>query len=111
VLVLIEATDVVVALHSIPAIFAVTSDPLIVFTANGFAVVGLRSLHSVLGDFVQRLPYLHLGLSGVLLFVSAKLLLHDLLHVPTWASLFVILSILALATGISLSRRPADGSR
>ena len=111
VLVLIEATDVVVALHSIPAIFAVTSDPLIVFAANGFAVVGLRSLHSVLSDFVQRLPYLHLGLGGVLLFVSAKLLLHDVLHVPIWASLALIFTILALATGFSLVRRPTDVSR
>jgi len=111
VLVLIEATDMVVALHSIPAIFAVTSDPLIVLTANGFAVVGLRSLHALLGEFVQRLPYLHVGLGCVLLFVSAKLLLHGVPHVPIWASLSVILSILALATGISLSRRPAYGSR
>lgn len=102
VLVLIEATDIVFALDSIPAIFAVTQDPFIVYTSNVLAVAGLRSLYGVLSGMIGRLVYLRHGLGSVLLFVAGKMLLHDLVHVPTPLSLIVIVTILATAAGASL---------
>jgi len=104
VLVLIETTDIVFALDSIPAIFAVTDDPFIVYTSNVFAVAGLRSLYGVLSGAVGRLVYLRHGLGAVLLFVAGKLLLHDVVHVPTLLSLGAIVAILARAAAASLWR-------
>jgi len=103
-LVLIETTDIVFALDSIPAIFAVTDDPFIVYTSNVFAVAGLRSLYGVLSGAVGRLVYLRHGLGAVLLFVAGKLLLHDVVHVPTLLSLGAIVAILAMAAAASLWR-------
>jgi tellurite resistance protein TerC len=104
VLVAIEATDVVFAVDSIPAIFAVTTDPFIVFTSNIFAILGLRSLYFALAGMMEKFHYLKVGLSFVLLFVGSKMLLTGLYKVPTVASLLVIIGLLAGSVIASLLR-------
>jgi tellurite resistance protein TerC len=108
-LVAVEVTDVVFAVDSIPAIFAVTRDPFIVFTSNIFAILGLRSMYFLLAGVIHRFVYLKVGLSFVLVFVGAKMLLVDVLAVPIVASLGVIAGILAVSIAASLLRpgRPA----
>ncbi len=101
-LLLVEMTDVVFALDSIPAIFAITRDPFIVFTSNIFAILGLRSLFFLLAGVMDRFVYLKLGLAGVLIFVGLKMALVDLVKVPSAISLLVIASILGAAIGASL---------
>ena len=101
-LVVIETSDLVFALDSIPAVFGVTTDPLVVYTSNAFAVLGLRSLAVVVSDATSRLRYLRLGLSGVLGFVGLKMLLGDLVHLPPLLSLGVVVGILAIATVASV---------
>ena len=101
-IVLIAATDVVFAVDSIPAIFAVTDDPLIVFAANAFALVGLRALYVLLADLLVRFVYLDLALAAILGFVGAKMLLTDVWKVPVWLSLLVILGTLAVGMLASL---------
>jgi tellurite resistance protein TerC len=95
---MIAATDVIFAIDSIPAIFSITGDPLIVFAANAFALVGLRSLYVLLADLLVRFVYLDLGLAAILAFVGAKMLLVDVWTVPIWLSLAVIVGILGGAT-------------
>ena len=97
VLALIEFTDIIFAVDSIPAIFAVTSEPFIVFTANAFAILGLRAMYFLLADLMPRFVYLKLGLSLVLIWVGIKMGLHDLVKVPTLISLGVIVAILTIA--------------
>lgn len=94
VLALVEFTDVLFAVDSIPAVFAVTSEPFLVFTANAFALLGLRSLYFVLADLMHRFAYLKVGLAMILVWVGLKMALHDLVKVPTLLSLSVILAIL-----------------
>ena len=89
VVVLIEICDVVFAVDSIPAIFAVTHDAFIVFTSNVFAVLGLRALYFALAGMVHRFHYLKYGLSLVLVVIGVKMLIADLYHVPTWLALVV----------------------
>jgi tellurite resistance protein TerC len=102
----VEITDVIFAVDSIPAIFAVTTDPFIVFTSNIFAILGLRSLYFLLADVITRFVYLKVGLSLVLVFVGAKMLLTDLIKVPILASLGVIAAILALSMLASSFKPP-----
>lgn len=97
VLVLIEFTDIVFAVDSIPAIFAVTSEPFLVFTANAFALLGLRAMYFLLADLVHRFIYLKVGLALILVWVGLKLSLHDVFKVPTWLSLTVIITIITTA--------------
>lgn len=111
VLVAIEATDLVFAVDSIPAIFAVTRDPFIVYTSNIFAILGLRAMYFLLADVIDRFVYLRVGLALVLVFVGAKMLLVDLFKVPIWASLLVIASLLGGSVVISLLVRPAARTR
>ena len=106
-LVAIETTDVVFALDSIPAVFAVTDDPFIVFSSNAFAILGLRALYFLLADAVQRFRYLGKGLAAVLVLVGTKMLLTDVVHVPIAASLLAIVAILAVAVTASLRAAPA----
>jgi tellurite resistance protein TerC len=110
VLVLVETTDLIFALDSIPAIFAITQEPFIVYTSNVFAILGLRALYFLVADVIHRFHYLKLGLSAVLTFVGVKMLLVDIYKIPTAVSLGVIASILAVAIGASLwrSRRAAQ---
>ena len=103
-LLVVEFSDLVFAIDSIPAIFAVTTDPFVVFTSNAFAILGLRSLYFLLADAAARFRYLQVGLALILVFVGLKLLATDILKIPSLVSLAVVVSILALAIGISLLR-------
>ncbi len=103
-LVAVEVSDVIFAVDSIPAVFAVTTDPFIVFTSNIFAILGLRSLYFVLADIITRFAYLKVGLALVLMFVGAKMLLAGWVKVPIALSLAVIATILAGSIVISWLR-------
>ncbi len=103
-LILVEVTDVIFAVDSIPAIFAVTMDPFIVFTSNIFAILGLRSLFFLLAGVVDKFAYLKIGLSGVLVFVGAKMALVDVYKIPALVSLAVIATMLAMSIVASLVR-------
>jgi len=102
VLVVIEFTDVIFAVDSIPAIFAVTTDPFIVFTSNVMAILGLRSMYFLLAHVVYRFVYLQTGLAVILSYIGVKMLLLDVVHIPTPVSLGVVLSILATSIAASL---------
>ncbi|MHC5211601.1 MAG: TerC family protein [Planctomycetota bacterium] len=104
-----EATDVVFATDSIPAIFAITRDPFIVFTSNIFAILGLRALYFVLRGMMDRFRYLKVGLAAVLVFVGAKMVLEDVVHVDVVTSLLVIVGLVGLAIAASMFR-PATPS-
>ena len=105
VLFVVEVSDIVFAVDSIPAIFAVTTDPFIVYTSNVFAILGLRSMYFVLAKMMGRFHYLQYGLGLVLAFVGVKMVIADFYTVPTGASLGAILGILATAVVASLMRR------
>lgn len=104
VLLMVESTDLIFAVDSIPAIFAVTSDPFLVYTSNVFAILGLRSLYFVLAGMMHKFHYLKIGLSVVLTFVGLKMVLIDVYKIPTAVSLGVIASILMVAVVASLYR-------
>jgi len=101
-LVVIEFTDLLFAVDSIPAIFAITTDPFIVFTASIMAVLGLRSMYFLLAHVVHRFVYLQTGLALILVYIGVKMLLLDVLHIPALVSLAVIISILAVSVVASL---------
>jgi tellurite resistance protein TerC len=107
VLLVIEATDVAFAVDSIPAAFAVTNDPFILYTSNIFAVMGLRSLYFALAGLMQKLQYLKVGLGLVLAFVGVKMLIAEVYKVPIALSLGVIASLLATTVLVSLLRAKA----
>ena len=111
-LVMVEFTDLIFAVDSIPAIFAVTTDPFIVYTSNVFAILGLRSLYFVLRGVVDKFYYLKLSLAAVLTFVGVKMVLTDLYKVPVGLSLAVIATLLALGIAASVwrNRRAAAGA-
>ncbi|MGE5595895.1 MAG: TerC family protein [Hyphomicrobiales bacterium] len=104
VLLLIESTDLIFAVDSIPAIYAVTDDPFIVFTSNVFAILGLRALFFVVSGYLVGLHYLKPALAAILVFVGGKMLLGGVYHVPALLSLAVIVGILAIAITASLIR-------
>ena len=110
-LIVVEVSDLVFAVDSIPAVFAVTTDPFIVYTSNAFAILGLRSLYFFLADLKDRFRYLTHGLSIVLVFVGVKLLLGPWIHLPAWTSLVVIVGVLGSAVAVSLvqARREERG--
>lgn len=101
-LVVIEFTDLLFAVDSIPAIFAITTDPFIVFTASIMAVLGLRSMYFLLAHVVHRFVYLQTGLAIILVYIGIKMLLLDVFHIPAFVSLAVILSILGISIVASL---------
>ena len=105
VVVVVEASDIMFAVDSIPAVFAVTRDPFIVYSSNIFAILGLRALYFVLADVIGRLHYLKVGLAFVLVFVGGKMLLGDVVHVPVWLSLSVVAGLLAGSALASLLRK------
>ena len=109
-LLLIETTDVIFALDSIPAVFGVTRDTFIVYTSNIFAILGLRALFFVVGGVVDKFRYLDVGLAFVLGFVGLKMLAEDLVHVPVWVSLLVVVGILGTAVGASVLQDRRDGA-
>ena len=108
VLIFIEFTDLVFAVDSIPAIFAVTTDPFIVFTSNVLAILGLRSMYFLLASVVHRFVYLKTGLSVILLFIGAKMLLLDIYKIPTAVSLLVVAGILTISVVASLIKTSAS---
>ncbi len=112
VLVLVEVTDLVFAVDSIPAIFAVTNDPFIVFSSNVFAILGLRAMYFLLADIAERFHLLKYGLAVILMFIGVKMLLLDFYKIPVWTALGVIASILAASVLASLvARRRPDRER
>ncbi|MBI2896597.1 MAG: TerC family protein [Deltaproteobacteria bacterium] len=109
VLVVVEATDVVFAVDSIPAIFAVTEDPFIVYSSNIFAMLGLRALYFVLAGMLVKLVYLKVGLGLVLAFVGVKMLVADLVKIPIAVSLGIVAALIGASVAASLlrpARRP-----
>lgn len=102
VLALVEFTDIIFAVDSIPAIFAVTDEPFIVFTANAFAILGLRAMYFLLSDLIHRFIYLKVGLSVILIWVGIKMALHDIYKVPTTISLAVIVLVIGISVAASL---------
>jgi tellurite resistance protein TerC len=104
------ATPLLIALDSIPAVFAVTQDPFLIYTSNIFAMLGLRSLYILLGGAVSRLRYLRFGLAFILAFVGVKLLLGGVVEIPAWASLVIILGAVALSATFSLMMIPPPPS-
>ena len=110
VLVMVETTDIIFAVDSIPAIFAVTQEPFLVFTSNAFAILGLRAMYFLLADLMHRFVFLKAGLAVILVFVGTKMLLLDVWKVPIWLSLTVIGASIAVAVAASLRatrERPA----
>ena len=101
-LVLVEITDVIFAVDSIPAIFAVTTDPFIVFTSNVFAILGLRSLYFLFADLAGKFRYLKVGLAGELVFVGVKMTVVDFVKIPPLVSLAVVAGILGASVVASL---------
>jgi tellurite resistance protein TerC len=101
-LVLVEISDVIFAVDSVPAIFAITSDPFIVFTSNIFAILGLRSLFFLLAGLVDKFRYLKVGLSVVLVFVGVKMCIVDVYKIPAAVSLLVIVSTLMASILVSI---------
>jgi tellurite resistance protein TerC len=106
VFVVVATTDLVFAIDSIPAIFAVTSEPFVVFAANAFAVLGLRALYFLLAGMMDRFVYLSHGLALILAVIGAKMLLIDVWHPPIWLSLGVIVAVLAATIVLSLRAEP-----
>jgi len=104
VLIAIETADVVFAVDSIPAIFAITTDPFIIYTSNIFAILGLRALYFVLAGMMDKFHYLKLGLSAVLIFVGVKMLIDSFYKIPVVLSLTIIVGILTIAVVASLAR-------
>ena len=111
VLVLVETTDLIFAVDSIPAIFAITQNTFIVYSSNVFAILGLRALYFLLADVIHRFQYLKLGLSAVLVFVGLKMLASDLYHVPVGISLLVIVALLGTSVLVSWLRPAANSKR
>ncbi|HZP36131.1 MAG TPA: TerC family protein [Methylomirabilota bacterium] len=108
VLVFVETTDLIFAVDSIPAIFAITEEPFIIYSSNVFAILGLRAMYFLLAGVIHRFRYLKLGLAVVLVFVGVKMLLADIYEVPIGMSMSVIALALGTATAASLLGRSVD---
>jgi len=109
VLILVETTDVVFAVDSIPAILAVSHEEFIVFSSNAFAILGLRALYFLLAGMQGRFRYLNTGLAVILAFVGVKMLLLEVYHMPTWLSLSVIAAVLTVTIWASLRAEKNEG--
>jgi tellurite resistance protein TerC len=107
VLIVIELTDVIFAVDSVPAVLAISHDTFVIYTSNIMAILGLRALYFVLSGMMGRFHYLGTGLAFILLFIGVKMVGANFFHLPTWASLCVIMGILAGAVGLSLLRPKA----
>ena len=103
VLVMIETTDIAFATDSIPAIFAITRDPVIIYTSNIFAILGLRTLYFVLANFMKKFRYLKIGLSGVLGFIGVKMLIEPWMKIPIGYSLMIIFGLLIVSVIASVT--------
>jgi len=107
VLLLIEMTDVLFAVDSVPAVLAVSHEQFIVFASNAFAILGLRALYFLLADMHARFSHLQQGLAIILAFVGIKMIIHGWYQIPTWLSLLVIALVLATSVGFSLKANPS----
>ena len=105
---LVALTDVIFAVDSIPAIFAITTDPFVVLTSNVFAILGLRAMYFLLAAVANKFHLLNYGLAVILLFIGAKMCLVDVIHIPVLASLGVVIAILAATMLLSLHTAPAN---
>ncbi len=108
VLLLVETTDLVFAVDSIPAVLAITHDHFIVYSSNVFAILGMRALYFALAGVMKMFRFLHYGLSAILVFVGLKMLLSDLFPIPTPLALGVVAAILALSIAASVWIRPSE---
>jgi tellurite resistance protein TerC len=106
VLVVIETTDIVFAVDSVPAVLSITTDPFIVFTSNMFAILGLRSMYFALAGVMSLFHYIKYGLAGILVFVGAKMLLASRFEIPAVLTLGVIAAVLSVAVIASLAWPP-----
>jgi len=109
VLLVVETTDVIFAVDSIPAVLAVTLDPFIVYTSNVFAILGLRALYFALAGIMQLFHYLHYGLSAILVFVGVKMVLADIYKIPIGVALGVVAGLLLISVVASILR-PAEAA-
>ena len=101
-LVVIETSDIMFAIDSVPAILSITTDTFIVFTSNAFAIMGLRSLYFLLAGLIERFEYLKYGLAALLAFAGLKMILSDVIHLDVWVSLGIIVAILLVSVVVSL---------
>lgn len=109
VLLVVESTDVIFAVDSIPAIFGITQDPFIVFTSNVFAILGLRSLYFALAGILAMFHYVKHSLIFVLVYVAVKMMIHKQVHIPEWASLLIIAMMLAVGVVASIILAKREG--
>jgi tellurite resistance protein TerC len=109
VVLVVEWSDLVFAIDSIPAIFAITRDPFLVYSSNIFAILGLRAMFFVLAGMLDKFVYLKPGVAFILVFVGLKMTLSGVVHIPTSLSLAVIVLTLAAAIGLSLRRSSREG--
>ncbi len=107
-LVLVEFSDIIFAVDSIPAIFAITTDPFVVLTSNVFAILGLRAMYFLLADMAERFSLLKYGLALVLIFIGAKMLIVDLFHIPVAISLAVVATLIASSVVLSLRKEARE---
>lgn len=108
-LIFIELSDLVFAFDSIPAIFAITRDPFLVWSSNVFAILGLRALYFVLAQMIEKLKYLKYGIALILSFVGFKMMIEPFLDIPTGISLLTVVTIIVLFTGISVWKTTKEG--
>ena len=111
VLLVIESTDVLFAVDSVPAIFGITKEPYLVFTSNIFAILGLRALYFLLAGVMNMFRYLSYGLSAVLIFVGCKMLLPEAWHMPDWVNLLVITTLLTISIVASIVAKRREDRR
>jgi len=107
VLILVETTDIIFAVDSVPAILAITTDTFIVFTSNAFAILGLRSLYFALAGIINLFRFLHYGLAAILIFIGLKMVLADVYKIPIEVALFSVLGILITSIVASLVIKPS----
>jgi tellurite resistance protein TerC len=113
VLLVIESTDIVFAVDSIPAILAITRDPFIVYTSNAFAILGLRSLYSAIGKLIHTFEFLHHGLAVILAFIGVKMLISHWYEMPAAATLVVVVTVLTstIVSSVWLRRFRAEKTK
>ncbi len=109
VLIVVESSDILFAIDSVPAIFSVTTDPFLVFSSNAFAILGLRSLYFLLAGAVDKFRYLKPGLAALLIFAGVKILIAEWIHIPIPLSLGIIIAILVVSIGGSVLADRRDG--
>lgn len=106
VLTILESTDIVFALDSIPAVLSITQDPFIVFTSNAFAILGLRSLYFAITGFMDKFRFLKVGLSIILVYIGIKMCISDIVHISTEITLLILFVILSLSVLLSIIIKP-----